>query len=226
MLHLQPLEVLSVGSCVSWTYPYFREAFLFVFYLLVFYALAYFLVLQDVPSSSCIFPALVIESSLSPKNLNSFQWSCCCSVIVSRARLFATPWTAACQAPLSSNVSRSLLKCMSIELMMLSNHSHPLLLLPSTFASIRVFSNVLALCIRWPKYWSFSISPSNEYSGLISFRIDWFDFCTVQGTLKSLLKHHNLKVSVLWWSAFFMAQLFFFFLWPNSYIHTWLLEKP
>ena len=86
---------------------------------------------------------------------------------------------------------------------------HPLLLVPSTFPSIRVFSNELALCIRWPKYWSFtfSISPSNEYSGLLSFRMDWFDFCAVQGTLKSLLQHHSLKASILWWSAFFTVQL-------------------
>ena len=95
---------------------------------------------------------------------------------------------------------------------MLSNHlilCHPLLLLPSIFPSIRVFSSELALCIRWPKYWrfSFSISPANEYSGLISFRIDWFDLRSVQGTLKSLLQHHNLKASVLWHSAFFMVQL-------------------
>ena len=101
------------------------------------------------------------------------------------------------QASLSFTVSWSLLKLMSIELMMLSNHlilCHPLLLLPSIFSSIRVFSNKLLLCIRWPKYWSFSISPSNEYSGLISFWIDWFDLLAVQRTLKSLFQHHNSKV--------------------------------
>ena len=101
---------------------------------------------------------------------------------------------------------------MSIELVMLSNHlilCHPLLLLPSIFPSIRVFSNESALCIRWPKYWSFSfnISPSNEYSGLISFRIDWLDLLAVQGTLKSLLQHHSSKASIFWCSAFFMVQL-------------------
>ena len=101
---------------------------------------------------------------------------------------------------------------MSIESMMPSNHlifCHPLLLLPSIFPSIRVFSNESALLVKWPKYWSFSfsISPTNEYSGLISFRIDWFDLLAVQGTLKSLLQHHNLKVSVLRHSAFFMVQL-------------------
>ena len=107
---------------------------------------------------------------------------------------------------------RGLLKLMSIESVMPSNHlflCHPLLLLPSIFPSIRVFSNELALRIRWPKYWnfSFSISPSNEYSGLISFRIDWFDLLAVQGTLKSLLQHHSSKPSILWHSAFFVVQL-------------------
>ena len=106
--------------------------------------------------------------------------------------------------------SRSLLKFMSIELAMPSNHLNlcrPLLLLPSSFPRIRVFSNELALCIKWPKFWSFSTSPSNEYSGLISFKIDWFDLLAVQGTLKSLLQCHSLKASILWWSAFFMVQL-------------------
>ena len=121
-----------------------------------------------------------------------------------------TPWTAACQASLSITNSWSLLKLMSIKLVMPSNHlilCHPLLLL-SIFPSIRVFSNESVLCIRWPKYWSFSISPSNEYSGLISFRMDWFDLLTVQGTVKSLLQHHSLKASILWRSVFFMVQLF------------------
>ena len=123
-----------------------------------------------------------------------------------------TPWTAALQASLSITNSQSLLKLMSIPLVMPSNHlilCHPLLLLPSLFPSIRVFSNESALCIRWPKYWSFSfsISPSNECSGLISLRIDWFDLLAVQGPLKSLLQHHSSKASVLWHSAFFMVQL-------------------
>ena len=122
-----------------------------------------------------------------------------------------TPWTAALWTSLSFTVSQSLLKLMSIELVMPSNHlilCCPLLLLPSIFPSIRVFSNELALHIRWPKYWSFSFSnsPSNECSGLISFRIDWFDLLAVQGTLKSLLQHHSLKASVLHRSALFMAQ--------------------
>ena len=117
----------------------------------------------------------------------------------------ATPWTAAHQAPLSSTVSQSLLRFMSIELVMLSNHlilRHPLLL-SSIFPSIKVFSNESALRIRWPKHWSFSISPSSEYSGLISFRIDWFDLLAVQGTLNSLLQDHNSKASVLQCPAFF-----------------------
>ena len=129
---------------------------------------------------------------------------------LSRVWLFATPWTAEDQASLSITNSRSLLKLMSIELVMPSNHRilcHPLLLLPSTFPSIRVFSDELALLIRWPKYWCFSISPSNEYSGLISFRIDWFDLLAVQGTLKSLLQHHSSKAAILQHSAFFIVQL-------------------
>ena len=131
---------------------------------------------------------------------------------LSHVWLFATPWTAACQASLSIRNSWSLLKLMSIELVMTSNHlilCWPLLLPLSIFPSISVFSSESALHIRWPKYWSFSfsISPSSEYSRLISFRMDWFDFLAVQRTLKSLLQHHNSKASVLWHSAFFMVQL-------------------
>ena len=123
-----------------------------------------------------------------------------------------TPWTAACQVTLSFTISQSLLKLMSIELLTPPNHlilCHPLFLLPSVFPSIGVFSTESAVCIKWPKYWSFcfSISPSNEYSGLISFRIDWFDVLAVEETLKSLFQHHNLKASVLQYSAFFMVQL-------------------
>ena len=132
--------------------------------------------------------------------------------LLSHVQFFATPWTAACQAPLSITNSQSLPKLMSIESMMPSNHlilCHPLLLLPSIFASIRVFSNKSVLCIRWPKYWSFSfnISPSNDYSGLISFRMDWLNLLAVQGTLKSLLQHHSSKASILLHSAFFIIQL-------------------
>ena len=123
-----------------------------------------------------------------------------------------TPWTAACQASLSITNSHSLLKLMSVESTMPSNHlilCHPLLVLPSIFPSITVFSKESVLRIRWPKYWSFSfsLSPSNEYSGLISFRIDWFDLLAVQGILRSLLQHHSSKASVLQHSAFFMVQL-------------------
>ena len=126
--------------------------------------------------------------------------------------LFSTPWAAACQASLSITNSHSLVKLMSIELVMPSSHlilCHPLLLPPSIFPSIRVFSNESALPIRWPKYWSFSfnISPSSEYSGLISFRMDWLDLLIVQGTVKSLLQHHCSKASVLQCSAFFIVQL-------------------
>ena len=126
--------------------------------------------------------------------------------------LFATPWTAAHQASLSISNSRSLFKLMSIELVMPSNHlifCHPLLLLPSILPSIRVFSSESVLRIRWPKYWSFSfsISPYNEYSGLISFRMDWLNLFVVQGTLKRLFQHHSSKASILRCSAFFTAQL-------------------
>ena len=134
----------------------------------------------------------------------SYSSLCCISPVqsLSRVWLFATPWTAACQASLSITNSRSLPRLMSIESVMPSNHlilCHPLLFLPSVFASIRVFSNKSFLHIRWPKYWSFSfnISPSDEYSGLISFRMDWLDLLAVQGTLKSLLQHHSWKASIL-----------------------------
>ena len=131
---------------------------------------------------------------------------------LSHNRLFETPWIAARQASLSITNSWSLLKLMFIELMMPSSHlilCHPLLLLPPIPPSIRVFSNESALHMRWPKYWSFSfsISPSNKHPGLISFRMDWLDLLAVQGTLKSLLQHHNSKASILRCSAFFTVQL-------------------
>ena len=132
--------------------------------------------------------------------------------MLSCIRLFAIPWTAARQASLSITSSQSLLKLKSIESVMPSNHlilCRPLLFPPSIFPSIRVFSNESALCIRWLKYWSFSFnnSPSNEHSGLISFRMDWLDLRAVQGILKSLLQHHSSKASILWCSAFFVVQL-------------------
>ena len=131
---------------------------------------------------------------------------------LSHDRLFATPWTAECQASLSITNSWSFLKLMSIESVMLSNHlilCCPLLLPPSVFPRIRVFSNESILCIRWPKYWSFSlsISPSIEHSGLISFRMDWLDLLAVQGNLKTLLQHHSSKASIIQCSAFFIVQL-------------------
>ena len=134
------------------------------------------------------------------------------SVISCVIWLFVTPWTAARQASLSITESWTLLKLISIESMMPSNRlslCRPLLLLPSVFPSIRVFSDESVLHIKWPEYWSFSlsISPSNEYSGLISSRMDWFDPLAIQGTLKSLLQHHSLKASILRGSAFFLVQL-------------------
>ena len=135
---------------------------------------------------------------------------------LSCVQLLVTPWTAARQASLSITNSQSLLKFMSIESVMPSNYfilCCPLLLPPSILPSIRIFSNESVLRIRWPQCWSFilSISPSNEYSGLISFRMDWLELLAVQGTLKSLLQHHSSKASILWHSAFFMS---------DSHIHT------
>ena len=160
--------------------------------------------------------AAITQGQMHLSELVNFLWRsssallCCSSV--AQLCLFVTPWTAARQASLSNTNSWSLLKLTSIELVMPSNHlipCLPLLLLPSIFPSIRVFSNESVLHIRWPKYWSFSfsISSSNEYLGLISFRTDWFDFLEVQGTLASLLQHHSSKASILQCSAFFMLQL-------------------
>ena len=138
---------------------------------------------------------------------------------LSRVRLFSTPWTAARQASLSITNSQNLLKLMSIESVMPSSHlilCRPLLLQPSIFPSNRIFSSETVLHMRWPKYWSFSfnISPSNEYSGLIFFRMDWLDLLAVQETLKSLLQHHSSKASILWCSAFFIVQ-------PTSIYDYW-----
>ena len=150
----------------------------------------------------------------SPKKISVQLLSC--------VRLFATSWTTAHQASLSINNSPSLLKLMSIESVMPSNHlflCHPLLLPPSIFPSIGVFSNESVLCIKWPKYWSFnfSMSPSNECSGLISFRIDWLDLFAIQGTLKSLLQHHSSKASILQCSAFFFFFIYFYYLEANYF---------
>ena len=156
------------------------------------------------------------SSPITSWQINSVQ-------LISHVRLFATPWTAACQASLSITNPWSLLKFTSIESVMPSNHlilCHPLLLPPSIFPSIRVFSNESVLCIRWPKYWSFSfsISPSNEYSKLISFKMDWLDLLAVQGTLKSLLQHHSSKASILWCSASFMVQVSHLYITPGKTI--------
>ena len=148
------------------------------------------------------------------------EWACrpwnLCMLVQFSHSVFAAPWTAGCCRMLFITSSWSLLKLMSIESEMPSNHLIlcPLLLLPSIFPRIRVFSNESVLDIRWPKYWSFSISPSDEYSGLISFRMDWLDLLAVQGTLKSLLQHHSSKASILW------------LIYSSSHIHSWLLEKP
>ena len=167
------------------------------------------------------FPRVVItETQETSRETGWYVFFQCCflQIVVvvvqslSCVQLFVTPWTAALQASLSFTASHSLLKLMSIELVMPSNHlilCRPLLLLPSIFPSSRIFPNESAIRIRWSKYWSFSfsISPSYEYSGLIFFRMDWFDFLLVQGTLKSLLQYHSLKPLILHVSAFFMVPL-------------------
>ena len=166
--------------------------------------------------SQCVITVFFVYLRWSKDYLSSVQ-------LPSHVRLFATPWTAGCQASLSISNSQSLLKLMSIELVTPSNHlilSRPLLLLPSIIRSVRVFSNESVLHIRWPKYWnfSFSISPSNEYSGLISFRTDWFDLFAVQRTLSRVFSNTTVQKH-----QFFGTQLS---LYSNSHIHTWLLEKP
>ena len=168
-------------------------------------------VLEIKEQDHCFYQADYLQSisGISSSEAGAFQFS---SVQLSHVQLFATPWTAACQASLSITNSQSLPKFMSIESVMPSNHlilCHPLFLLHSIFPSIWVFSNESTLHIRWPKYWSFSfsISPSSEHPGLISFRMDWWDLFAVQGTLKSLLQHHSSKASILQCSAFFILQL-------------------
>ena len=151
--------------------------------------------------------------------------------LLSHVRLFATPWTPACQAFLSITNSWSSPKPMSIESVLPSNHlilCCPLRLLPSIFPNIRVFSDESALCIRWPKYWSFSfsISPSNEHPGLISFRTDWLYRLAVQGTFTSLLQHHSSKALILQHSTFFIVKLSHPYMTTRKTIHTLLLEKP
>ena len=157
----------------------------------------------------CVIPVIIVKDWKQPKH--PCPCSCCCSV-ASRVWLFVTPWTLAHRASLSLTISQSLLKFMFIALVKPSSHLilwHPFLLLPSIFPSVRDFSNESIVCIRWPKYWSFSfsISPSSEYSGLISLKIDWFDVLAVQGTFRSLFQHHSLKASILQPSAFFVVQL-------------------
>ena len=193
-MHFSPMgiaECLAV-SIISPCYLFWGHSFLPVFWLWVYTDCLFFWMLW-----------LLIQIP-GKHQFSSFQ-------SLSRVRLFATPWTAACQASLSITNSWSLLKLMSIESVMPSNHlilCHLLFFPPSIFPSIRVFSNESALHIRWPKCWSFSfsISPSNEYSGLVSFRIDWLDLLAVQRTLKSLLQQHSSKASILQCSAVFSVS--------------------
>ena len=184
-------QICQAEMCLYWDTLYFPPFF--------FFSLISTILSIDTISYSCNISTLSYLQYIGRNSLSSVQ-------SLSRVQLFAIPWIAAHQAFLSITNSRSLPKLMFIESVMTSNHlilCHPLLLLPSTFPSIRVFSTESALHIRWPKYWSFSfsISPSNEYSGLISFRTDWLDLFAVQGTLKSLLQHHSSKASILRRSA-------------------------
>ena len=152
--------------------------------------------------------------------------SLCVAQSLSGVQLLVIPWTAMCQAPTSSTISWHLLKFMSIELMVLSKHlilCCPLLLLPLIFPSITVFSSKLALCVRWPKYWSLSISSSNKFSELISFRIDWFDFLAAQGNALLFILSRVFSSTMSWKHQFSGAQSS---LWSNSNICTWILEKP
>ena len=191
------------------------------------------------PGSSVhgILQAGVLEWAASPFSRRSASCYLRCHLKISSVQslscvqLFATPWTAACQASLSITNSQNSLKLMSIKLVMPSNHlilCRPLLLPPSICPSIRVFSSGSVLCIRWPKYWSFSfsISPSNGYSGLISFRMEWLDLLAVQGTLKSLLQHHSSKASILRHSAFFIVQLSHPYMTTGKTIAHQKIERP
>ena len=175
--------------------------------------LFFLIIFQGFKTEKCLTPPFTLEVSIKSMWVKVFLVKESSSLqALSRVQTFATPWTAARPASLSINNSRSLSKLMPVESVMPSNHliiCHPLFLLPSILPSIRVFSSKSVLCIRWPKYWNFSfnISPSNEHSGLLSFRMDWFVFLLVQGTLKSFLQHHSSKASILWCSTFFIAQL-------------------
>ena len=198
---------MSIGQWIpdrNYFLKIYTSIFLYIHFLILFSYHKIFSYAKTV----CIFAPLWMWVQFGPVQLLSRVW------------LLEIPWTAACQASLSITNSWTLLKLMSMESVMPSNHlilCRPLLLPPSIFPSIWIFSNESVLRIRWPKYWNFnfSISPSNEYSGLISFRMDW-DLLAVQGTLKNLLQDHGSKASILRYSAF---------LWSISHIHTWLLEK-
>ena len=224
------LLLVSLGKpkyILGFTYLYFwflqmaldyrsQLVFLLIFHLhyICWNHLCYFQMLPSLPwySSTTFYLSIAYKFHHHKQSCNNHICSCSCVYLfdfvviqsISRIWLFVTPWTTACQASLSFTISWSLFKFMSIKSMMLFNHfvlCRPLLLLPSIFPSIRVFSNELALHIRWPKYWSFSfsISLSNEYSRLISFRIEWFDLLAVQGILKSPFQHHSSKASILVW---------------------------
>ena len=175
----------------------------------------------DLKPASSFVPIGALVGGVPSETLWELDWKCIFSSVqwLSRVRLFATPWIAARQASLSVTNSRSSLRLMSTESVLPSSHlilCCPLIILPSIFPSIRIIPNESVLRIRWPNYWSFtfSISPSDEYSGLISFRMDWLDLLAVQGTLKSLLQHHSSKASILLHSVFFIS---------NPHIHIWLL---
>ena len=205
LLHCLFHSHISFGTILNGYYIAVLHCFVFTFLIIL-----HIFVL----SSLFLFTCMILGFYFRVLNFRFiFAFIFCCFIqSLSCVWFFATPWTVVCEAFLSFTISQSLLTLMSIQSVMPSNHlilCCPLLLLPSIFPSIRAFSNRSALSIRCPKYWSFSfsISPSNEYSRLISFKIQWFDILTVQGTLEHLLEHHSSKASILWYSAFYMVQL-------------------
>ena len=211
------MQIIALDNCLHVEFSSVNFCEELTFSLFIFQCLQRSISISHRESFCHLLAGKSFAFKLWPCILKWYYYTCYSHIIssvqsLSRVQLFAIPWTAACQVSLSTTNSQSLLKLMSIESVMPSNYLilyRPLLLLPSIFPSIRVFSKESVLHIRWPKYWSFSfsINPSNEYSGLISFRMDWFDLLAVQGTFKSLFQHHSSKASILRHSAFFRVLI-------------------